>query len=141
MALSVGSRLGHYNVTALIGAGGMGQVYQVADTKLNRQVALKILPEALGGSPLQAREHFHQVGELSGGLDLSPYVSLASGVAVAPQNRAEFESLLESALAIDSDADESIRLANILAQRSAELLLDHIDEVFDPVEEEQEEVR
>ena len=43
MALIVGSRLGHYDVTALIGEGGMGQVYQATDTKLNRQVALKIL--------------------------------------------------------------------------------------------------
>ena len=41
MALAVGSRLGHYDVTALIGEGGMGQVYQATDTKLNRQVALK----------------------------------------------------------------------------------------------------
>ena len=47
MPLTVGSRLGHYQVTALIGEGGMGQVYQTTDTKLNRQVALKILPEAL----------------------------------------------------------------------------------------------
>ena len=46
MSLSVGSRLAHYDVTALIGEGGMGQVYQATDTKLNRQVALKILPEA-----------------------------------------------------------------------------------------------
>ena len=43
MALAVGSRLGHYDVAALIGEGGMGQVYQATDTKLNRQVALKIL--------------------------------------------------------------------------------------------------
>ena len=43
MSLTIGSRLGHYHVTALIGEGGMGQVYQATDTKLNRQVALKIL--------------------------------------------------------------------------------------------------
>ena len=36
MSLSVGSRLGHYDVTALIGEGGMGQVYQAIDTKLNQ---------------------------------------------------------------------------------------------------------
>ena len=51
MSLDVGSRLGHYNVTALIGEGGMGQVYQATDTKLNRQVALKILPEAFADDP------------------------------------------------------------------------------------------
>ncbi len=39
MALQVGSRLGHYDVTALIGEGGMGQVYQATDTKLNRSEA------------------------------------------------------------------------------------------------------
>ena len=40
MPLTVGSRLAHYEVTALIGEGGMGQVYEATDTKLNRQVAL-----------------------------------------------------------------------------------------------------
>ncbi len=42
MPLTIGSRLGHYDVTALIGEGGMGQVYQATDTKLKRQVALKV---------------------------------------------------------------------------------------------------
>ena len=44
-------RIGSYDVTALIGEGGMGQVYQATDTKLNRQVALKILPEAFATDP------------------------------------------------------------------------------------------
>ena len=44
MALNVGSRLGHYDVTALIGEGG--QVYRARDTKLDRDVALKVLPQA-----------------------------------------------------------------------------------------------
>ena len=51
MALTVGSRLAHYEATALIGEGGMGQVYRATDTKLNRQVALKILPEAFAQDP------------------------------------------------------------------------------------------
>ena len=46
MPLTPGARLGHYDVTALIGEGGMGQVYRATDTTLNRQVALKIRPSA-----------------------------------------------------------------------------------------------
>jgi len=47
MSLSPGTRLGSYEVTAQIGVGGMGEVYQATDTNLARQVAIKVLPEAV----------------------------------------------------------------------------------------------
>ena len=50
MALTVGSRLGHYDVTALIGEGGMGQVYQATDTKLCRQLFLDSQLDESGGN-------------------------------------------------------------------------------------------
>ena len=45
MALAIGTQLGSMEVTALIGRGGMGGVYRARDTKLKRDVAIKILPE------------------------------------------------------------------------------------------------
>ena len=51
MPLSPGTTLGSYTVTAKIGEGGMGEVYQARDTKLDRDVALKVLPEAFTSDP------------------------------------------------------------------------------------------
>jgi serine/threonine protein kinase len=51
LALIPGTRLGFYEVTAPIGEGGMGQVYRARDTKLNRDVALKLLPDAFASDP------------------------------------------------------------------------------------------
>lgn len=47
MALTIGARLGPYEILAVAGAGGMGEVYKAVDTRLNRTVAVKILPEAI----------------------------------------------------------------------------------------------
>jgi serine/threonine protein kinase len=51
MTLSAGTRLGPYEILAPIGAGGMGEVYRSKDTKLDREVAVKVLPAAFAEDP------------------------------------------------------------------------------------------
>src|SRR4026208_1625397 len=51
MALTVGTRLGTYEVIGPLGAGGMGEVSRARDAKLNRDVAIKVLPERLAPAP------------------------------------------------------------------------------------------
>jgi serine/threonine protein kinase len=51
MSLQPGTRLGPYEVSTPIGAGGMGEVYRACDTKLDRDVAIKVLPEASAADP------------------------------------------------------------------------------------------
>ncbi len=51
MPLTPGTTLGPYEVDSAIGEGGMGEVYQARDTKLDRDVALKVLPEAFTADP------------------------------------------------------------------------------------------
>jgi serine/threonine protein kinase/Tol biopolymer transport system component len=61
MALPAGTRLGAYEIVSLLGAGGMGEVYRARDTRLDRTVALKILPPSLASDP-QFRERFAREG-------------------------------------------------------------------------------
>ncbi len=66
--LEVGYRLGSYEIRAQIGAGGMGEVYRAHDTRIKRDVALKVLPRALAGDPDRTRR-FEQEAMAAGMLN------------------------------------------------------------------------
>jgi predicted anti-sigma-YlaC factor YlaD len=78
----------------------------------------------------RARDHFKRAVELSGGMQAAPYVTLAEAVAIRQQDRDEYTRLLATALELDLDAKPEWRLANLVMQRRARLLLVRIDEFF-----------
>ena len=78
----------------------------------------------------RAREHFERAIALSKGEKPGPYVTLAETVSVMKQDRKEFEDLLNRALAIDPEKNQSERLVTILMQRKARALLAKEDELF-----------
>ena len=77
MAIDAGTRLGPYEILTPIGAGGMGEAYKANDTRLDRTVAIKILPEHLAESP-ERRQRFEREANHSSALanlDSSSYSS------------------------------------------------------------------
>ena len=120
MALNVGSRLGHYAVTALIGEGGMGQVYQATDTKLNRQVALKILPEAFATDP-DRLARFQREAQVLASLN-HPNIAAIHGIEESDDTRALVLELVEGPTLSDRirqgpiPLDEALRIARQIAE-------------------------
>ena len=120
MALTVGSRLGHYDVTALIGEGGMGQVYQATDTKLNRQVALKILPEAFATDP-DRLARFQREAQVLASLN-HPGIAAIYGLEESEGTRALVLELVEGPTLADRIAqgaipvDEALPIAKQIAE-------------------------
>lgn len=85
---------------------------------------------ATGDPAERARMHFDRAVALTDGQMASPFISLAEAVSVPAENRQEFESLLQRALAIDPDTRPEWRLANLIMQRRARWLLSRADELF-----------
>lgn len=86
--------------------------------------------EALGGSPERARKHFAEAIRIQKGQLPGPYVELAEGQSLFNQDRAEFEKLMNQAIALDPNAQPSVRLVSLIMQRRAKGMLEHIDELF-----------
>jgi TRAP transporter TatT component family protein len=86
--------------------------------------------ETLGGSEDRTRRYFARAVEIQRGSSPGPYVALAAGLVKSKQDRDEFARLLEHALAIDPDKDPTHRLATLITQKRARLLLERIDDLF-----------
>jgi len=78
MTLAPGSRFGHYEVVALIGKGGMGEVYDVRDTRLGRSVALKILSGEFTSDPDRVKR-FEREARMLAALN-HPHIATIHGV-------------------------------------------------------------
>jgi predicted anti-sigma-YlaC factor YlaD len=84
----------------------------------------------IGGSVEKAREHYEKALLFSNGRRAFPYLTFAESVSVAKQDKAQFQELLEKALAIDVSQPDDQRLANLLAQKRARWQLGRLDELF-----------
>ena len=120
MALSAGARLGHYDVTALLGEGGMGQVWQATDTQLNRQVALKTLPDAFAADP-DRLARFTREAQILASLN-HPNIAAIHGIEEAEGTRALVLELVEGPTLADRISkgpiplDEALPIAKQIAE-------------------------
>ena len=113
-------RIAHYDVTALLGEGGMGQVWQATDTQLNRQVALKILPDAFAADP-DRLARFQREAQVLASLN-HPNIAQIHGIEEAEGTRALVLELVEGPTLADRIAkgpiplDEALPIAKQIAE-------------------------
>ncbi len=93
MPLEIGSARGPYEVLSAIGAGGMGEVYRARDTKLDRDVALKVLPEAFTQDP-DRLARFEREAKVLASLN-HPNIAAIHGLEEADDTRALVLELVE----------------------------------------------
>jgi serine/threonine protein kinase len=120
MPLSSGTNLGPYEILASIGAGGMGEVYRARDTKLKRDVAIKVLPAALARDP-DRLARFEREARLMASLD-HPNIGAIYGLEESNNTRALVLALIEGPTLADRIAtgpvplEEAIHLAGQIAE-------------------------
>ena len=119
MALSEGTQLGPYNIVAPLGAGGMGEVYRATDSRLKRQVAIKILPSAVAADP-DRLARFQREAEVLASLN-HPQIASIYGLEDAADVKALVMELVEGPTLADRIAqgplalDEALPIARQIA--------------------------
>ena len=113
MSLSPGTRVGPYQVMAKLGEGGMGEVYRARDARLDRDVAIKILPELFASDP-ERLARFRREAKLLAALN-HPNIAAVHTFEDAPEAQALVLELVEGQTLQDRIAKGSIPLAEALA--------------------------
>ena len=93
MGLTPGTRLGAFEITGLLGAGGMGEVYRARDTKLKREVALKVLPADVSSDP-DRLARFQREAEVLASLN-HPNIAQVYGLELAAEGTALVMELVD----------------------------------------------
>jgi Tol biopolymer transport system component len=120
MALTIGSQLGSHEITALLGKGGMGEVYRARDLKLKREVAIKILPEEFSRDP-ERISRFQREAELLASLN-HPNIAAIYDVEEANNSRFLVLELIEGETLADRlrrgplPVDEALHIARSICE-------------------------
>src|SRR5262245_39868264 len=120
MSLAAGARVGAYEIVSAIGAGGMGEVHRAIDTKLKRQVAIKVLPELLAGDP-DRLARFQREAEVLASLN-HPHIAAIYGLEDSTNVKALVMELVEGPTLADRIAqgpipvDEALPIAKQIAE-------------------------
>src|ERR1700675_2118597 len=110
MILSVGEKLGPYEIVAPLGKGGMGEVYRARDTKLNREVAIKVLPAAFARDP-ERLARFEREAKVLASLN-HPNIATIYGLEETPEGKAIAMELVDGAtLSPPLPLNEALRVA------------------------------
>ena len=112
MTLTPGTRIGVYEVTAQIGVGGMGEVYRATDTKLKRQVALKVLPASVAGDA-ERLARFQREAEVLASLN-HPHIAAIYGLEESDAVTALVMELVEGPTLADRIAQGAIPMDEAL---------------------------
>ena len=121
--LAAGTRFGPYEITAMLGAGGMGEVYRAKDLRLKRDVAIKILPPSLASDPGRLAR-FQREAEVLASLD-HPHIAGIYGVEVSDNltglvlQLVEGETLADRVTRGPIPVDDALRIARQIAEALA----------------------